>query len=129
MLRRRKFLIGGLIIWLAVAYLGYMAFQGSATFYLTVAELKQQGESIYGEDVRVNGQVVPGSMEWDSKSRILKFMIAEGEQSLPVDYSGTIPDAFKAGSDVVIEGKLDSGGIFQAHTILTKCPSRYVPEE
>lgn len=128
MLRKKKFLIGGIIVCLAVGYLGYMGFTGSATYYYTVNELFEQGNSIYGENVRVNGQVAPGSVEQEAGSHILKFSIIEGEESLPVVYQGVVPDSFKVGNDVVVEGNLDSNGVFQANTLMAKCPSKYVPK-
>lgn len=130
-MRRRKFLIGGLIVFLAVGYLGYIGFMGAATYYYTVGELLEQGSSIYGETVRVNGQVAPGSVEQEAAGRILRFTIkdVEGEESLPVVYQGIVPDTFKVGNEVVIEGHLNSAGIFQAHTLMPRCPSRYVPKK
>ncbi len=129
MLKKKRFLIGGIIVFLAIGYLGYTGFQSSATYYYEVSELVDLGGSIYGENVRVNGQVAPGSVEQEAGSLNLKFSIIEGRKSLPVVYEGVIPDTFKVGNEVVVEGYLDSAGIFRANTILTKCPSRYVPEE
>ena len=131
MLKRKKFLIGGIIVALAVGYLSYAAFTNSATYYYTVSELTEQGSSIYGENVRVNGQVIPGSIEQESAGLTLRFSIAdvEREGSLPVVYQGVVPDTFKAGSDIVIEGQLSSDGIFKAHTLMPKCPSRYEPQQ
>ena len=128
MLRKRKFLIGGIIIFVAVGYLVYMGFAGAATYYYTVSEFMQQGNSIYGENVRVNGQVAPGSVQQEATERTLRFTIIEGEESLPVFYQGVVPDTFKVGGSVVVEGHLNSSGIFQAHTLMPKCPSRYVPQ-
>ena len=129
MLRKKKFLIGGIIIFLAIGYLGYMGFQGSATYYYTVSELLDQGSSIYGENVRVNGQVAPGSIEQEPGDFIMRFNMIEGGQSLPVVYQGAVPDTFKVGNEVVVEGYLNSTSIFQANTILVKCPSKYVPKK
>jgi len=128
LLKRKKFLIGGIIVALAVGYLSYAAFTNSATYYYTVSELTEQGSSIYGENVRVNGQVAPGSIEQESGGLILRFSIIDGEKSLPVVYRGVVPDSFKPDSEVVAEGYLNANGIFQANTIMTKCPSKYVPE-
>ncbi len=125
---KRRFLIGGIIVFLAIGYLGYMGFQGSATYYYTASELIEHESSIYGENVRVNGQVAPGSVEQEAAGSPLRFTIIDGEDSLPVVYQGVVPDAFKVGNDIVVEGHLNSSGIFQAHTILVKCPSKYVPE-
>jgi len=128
-LRKKRFLIGGIIVFLAIGYLGFMGFQSSATYYYTVSELMEQGGSIYGENVQVNGQITPGSVEQEPGSLILRFSISEDGESLPVVYHGVVPDTFKVGSDVVVEGHLNLAGIFQANTILTKCPSKYVPKE
>jgi cytochrome c-type biogenesis protein CcmE len=128
-LKRKKFLIGGIIILLALIYLGYTGFSSSATYYYTVSELSGKGSSMYGQNVRVNGQVVPGSVEKKPGDLTLKFNIVEGEKSLPVAYNGIVPDAFQAGRDVVIEGTLNADGIFRATEILTKCPSKYVPKK
>ena len=129
-LKKKRFLIGGIIVFLAIGYLGYTGFQSSATYYYTVSEFMEQGDSIYGENIRVNGQVASGSVEQESAGRILRFTIidVEGEGSLPVVYQGVVPDSFKVGNEVVAEGHLNSNGVFQANTILTKCPSRYVPK-
>lgn len=130
MLRKKKFLIGGIIIVLAISYLGFMGFTASATYFLTVGELMEQGSSVYGENVRINGEVAPGSVEQESGSFVLRFTIVdvEGEESLPVVYQGVVPDTFKAGNAVVVEGQINPDGVFQAHTLMPVCPSRYVPE-
>ncbi len=129
MLRKKRFLIGGIIVFLAIGYLGFMGFQSSATYYYTVSEFIEQGDSIYGENIRVNGQVASGSVEQESAGRMLKFTIVdvEGKESLPVVYQGVVPDTFKVGNEVVVEGRLNSDGIFQAHTLMPKCPSKYIP--
>ncbi|MFC2010932.1 cytochrome c maturation protein CcmE [Chloroflexota bacterium] len=129
MLRKKRVLIGGIIVFLAIGYLGFMSFQSSTTYYYTVSELIGQESSINDENVRVNGEVAPGSIEQEPGSFMLRFTISDDTESLPVIYEGVIPDTFKAGNEVVIEGYLNLDGIFQAHTLITKCPSKYVPEE
>jgi len=130
LLKRKKFLIGGIVVLAAIAYLGYMGFSGSATYYYTVSELIGQGSSVVDQNVRVNGQVLTGSVEQEAAGRILRFSIisTNGEETVPVVYQGVVPDAFTEGNDVVIEGYLDSAGNFHAHTLLQKCPSKYTPE-
>lgn len=55
--------------------------------------------------------------------------MSDSETSLPVIYSGAIPDTFKVGNQVVVEGKYTAGGIFEAEAIIVKCGSKYIPEE
>ncbi len=85
-----------------------------------------QASSLNGKSVRVSGQVADDSIKRDGIT--LRFTLVEAQTSLPVTYQGVVPDTFKPGSDVVIEGRLNSAGIFEASTILTKCPSKYEPE-
>ncbi len=128
MLRKKRFLIGGLIVFLAIGYLGFMGFQSSAVYYYTVGELIEQGSSVYDKNVRVKGQVASGSVEQEAAGRILRFTVIDEGESLPVFYQGVVPDTFKVGVDVVVEGQLNSDGVFQANTLMPKCPSRYVPQ-
>ena len=128
-LKRRKFLIGGIIISMAISYLGFTGFQSSATYYLTVGEFFEQGNLIYGENIRVNGLVDPGSIVKEPLGRTMKFTVTEEDKTLPVVYQGIVPDTFKTGINVVVEGTVDSDGVFQAHTLLPKCPSRYEAQE
>ena len=129
MFKRKKFLISGLIVVLAIGYLTYMGLQGGMPDY-KVSEFLQQGSSIYDGNARVYGQVAPGSVEQENAGSTLRFTITdtEGQESLPVVYQGVVPDTFKIGREVILEGHLNSDGVFQADTILVKCPSRYVPQ-
>ena len=129
LLRRKRVLIPGLAVLLAMGYLGYVAFSGAAMYYLTVDELLARGAAAYGEDVRLSGKVLPDSVEDDPATNTLRFSIADKKNtagtSIPVVYSGVVPDAFKADADVVLEGKLTTAGTFDADNLLVKCPSKY----
>ncbi|MFC1942287.1 cytochrome c maturation protein CcmE [Chloroflexota bacterium] len=131
MLKKKRFLIGGIIVVLAIAFLGYTGFENSATYYYTVSELYTQEVPNSDQIIRVNGQVAANSIEKDIRERTLRFTIVdvEADKSLPIYYQGITPDNFGVGSDVVVEGHLDSAGILHASNILTKCPSKYEPEE
>ena len=129
MIRKRRFLIGGLIICLAVVFLGYMAFMSGVTYYYEVGELLDQASPASSQTVRVSGQVAP---DVEREGLELRFTIIDNtgrDASLPVVYQGVVPNTFKVGNQVVVEGKYTAGGIFEAEAILTKCSSRYVPSE
>ena len=73
--------------------------------------------------------VAIGSLQSEPKTFLHRFTLTGSEQSqstvsLPVTYQGTVPDAFKEGIEVVVEGKYNNG-TFWASNILTKCPSKY----
>lgn len=122
---RWKLLVAVLVIVLALGYLGYKGFTSAASYYYTVEEFTAQEGTFVNESVRVTGLVAPGSIE--QKGLSLKFDVTDGQQSLPVVYEGAVPDSFKAGGEITIEGQLNSEGTFVAKTLMPKCPSKYAP--
>jgi len=128
---KRKLFIGGLVILVAVVFLGYQGFKSSVTYYYEVNELLNQGSSIYGQNVRVGGEVAPG-VEQNVESLLTRFTIIDinnREVTLPVEYKGALPDTFNEGRHVLIEGKYSPTGVFEASQVLTKCSSKYIPAQ
>ncbi len=128
-LRRRKrlplaFLIGGGAIAAAVIYLIYANTQANAQYYMTINELKGCSTCTI-QAVRVEGLVQAGSIVRDDQKQLVNFVITEGVQTLPVTYTGVVPDIFRNGAQVVVEGHYSGQGAFQAQTLLTKCPSKF----
>ncbi len=132
-MKRKKFIIGGIIILIAIGSLGFMAFRGSATYYYTVSEVLGKGSSILNQNARVEGQVVPESVnKVTTANNMIKFILADDNNNssqIPVLYQGTVPDTFKEGNDVVVEGHVNSTGTFEANQIIVKCPSKYAPTQ
>jgi cytochrome c-type biogenesis protein CcmE len=115
-----KWVLPALVVAGCVGYLIY-ASGGSAEYYLTVTELRSHTGT---GDVRVAG-VVQDDIQKSDGGLHVNFTEKDGTASMPVDYSGTLPDIFKPGITVVAEGKLGSDGVFHARTLLAKCPSRF----
>ena len=127
-----KFVAGGLLIMLFVGYLAVQMVQATMStgaYYLTVAEVHSRGAEAYGQRIRVSGDVVEGSEDWNAREITLKFSIADesGEQ-LPIVFYGPRPDNFQRAASAIIEGEMLPDGSFQAETLLLKCPSRYEEE-
>ncbi len=133
---RTKFLVGGLIILVAVGYLIVSSFGSSAQYFLTVAELRGKGASIVGDDVRISGIVVGDSIMYDSQTLRLEFSVVDNleDQSNPlhVIYYGPKPDLMQHEAQAIIEGVWNQDGAFYAHdradSLLLKCPTRYEEE-
>lgn len=104
-----------------VGYLVYSASGGSSEYYLTVSELSSQPAS---GDVRVAGVVQDDIVRSDGGLHV-RFSEKDGTASVPVDYTGTLPDIFRPGITVVAEGRLGADGVFHARNVLAKCPSRF----
>ncbi|HET6310100.1 MAG TPA: cytochrome c maturation protein CcmE [Candidatus Nitrosotalea sp.] len=115
-----KWVLPALVVAGCVGYLIY-ASGGSAEYYLTVSELRTHTGT---GDVRVAGVVQDDIQKTDGGLHVT-FTEKDGTASMPVDYSGTLPDIFKPGITVVAEGKLGSDGVFHARALLAKCPSRF----
>ncbi len=100
--------------------------RGSLVYYLSVGEfLEKQGKSDLGENFRVNGNVVAGSIVKTPGVIGARFVMTDGRRQLPVVYAKETPDTFVDNSEVVVEGALGPDGVFVAHTLLAKCPSKY----
>jgi cytochrome c-type biogenesis protein CcmE len=120
---RLKLLIGGLVVVVVVGYLVFTAARGSAAFYLTIDELEQQDASV--RNVRVAGFVVGESILWEPRDLHLAFDMTDESGRLSVVYTGARPDMFRDGAEVVVEGRMGPEGVFEARTMLLKCPSKY----
>jgi cytochrome c-type biogenesis protein CcmE len=79
--------------------------------------------------VRATGLVVGQTISWDSRQMMLRFEIADAGSHLPVVYQGPRPDMLRDGAEAVVEGRYSDSGLFEASSILLKCPSKYVEEE
>jgi len=123
--KRVKFIIGGVIIAVAVIYLIFTATQSTAAYFLTVEELHAKGDAIYGRNLRVSGQVADDSIDYNSRDLVLRFQVmGESGQQLPVTFHGPKPDQLRPDVEAILAGTFD-GNEFTAQTILIKCPSRY----
>ena len=119
-----------LVVALSVAavlavFLLYTSIAGGGTPVLRPSQLA-------GHHGRVSlmGQVV-GTQSGDAHAAGLRFQLRDvkGTSAVPVVYKGSVPDLFKTGRDVVVDGRLRNG-IFVAvpDTLLTKCPSKFQPK-
>lgn len=104
-----------------VGYLVFTATASNAQYYRTVAELRQGGGSA---ESRVLGTVQSDVQRLDGGTEV-RFTAAQDGATLPVVYRGQLPDIFKPGIQVVVEGRLQPDGVFHARTLLAKCPSRF----
>ncbi len=154
---RAKFLVGGLLILGAIAYLIASATQSAAQYFYTVDELQAQGANAVGKNLRVSGVVLGDSIQYDAKTLDLNFTIAQVTDDnkvieemgglaaaleaaaadptsarIQVRYNGPMPDLMRGEAQAIVTGYLDDNGVFQADELLLKCPTRYeegVPDQ
>lgn len=124
---KTKMLIGGTILVAAVAWLGISGVRAGSVYYIDVDKFVTDASSRSGQ-VRLCGKVAEKDLVIAPAGLAATFRLEGDSHSLPVAYRGVLPDLFKAGCDVVVAGRLDDKGVFQADRILTKCASKYVPK-
>lgn len=120
-----KLMIAAGVIVAAVGFLVFNAMGSSMAYFQTVGELRASGKDLTGQQIRVGGNVVPGSVEHEELSDDLRFTMTDGTDTLPVVYEGIVPDIFNEEVEVVAEGKIGPDGVMVADKLLTKCPSRF----
>ena len=154
---RAKFIVGGLLIVAAIAYLIVTSTQASAQYFLTVDELTERIGTDIDRDVRVSGAVLGDSVKYDPQSLTLEFTVAHvpGDNSeieaqgglgkvlydavndpdrsrIQVVYVGPKPDLLRHEAQAILTGELGDDGVFYADELLLKCPTKYeeaVPEQ
>jgi cytochrome c-type biogenesis protein CcmE len=122
---KKRYIIGGIIIILAVAFLIFVNLGSSVSYYLTVSELMERRGELNNTSVRVIGEIVHDSVQWDAENVELKFDITEGGETLSILYNGAKPTGFEPGSNILVEGKLQPDDIFLAKQLIMRCPSKY----
>ena len=133
--RYYKFGVGACLLVAAIGYLMYAGLQQSSTYYFTIDEFLPKKHDLVGQGVRVAGRVAPGSLSKQTSAKGTAMLFAIGDfkgvdamaETLPVAFTGIVPDMFAEGRDVIIEGRYVDGTL-QAQQILTSCPSKYEPK-
>jgi cytochrome c-type biogenesis protein CcmE len=135
---RRRGNIGLLMVLLVMAggivALVMTSFKDAAVYAKNVDQLKAEAASLGGRRLRVEGNLVHGSLERRDQPCEYRFTIKGKEAELPVRYAQcVVPDTFRdvPGMDVgvTVEGKLVAGNSFEASQVMAKCPSKYEMKE
>jgi cytochrome c-type biogenesis protein CcmE len=119
-----------------VAALGAAVLLAAALVYTSFSastEARQPSELINvgpGDSYDLTGKVVPGSIQRDDET--LRFRVADRDDpsaSIPVTYSGTVPDPFRDGREIILTGSVHDGTfVGERDTLVTKCPSKFTEE-
>ncbi len=122
---RWKWLVGALILLPVLAHLIYaIVVSPLGNYYLTV---EQSLERAINTPIRVGGTVVPGSIRWDTATRMLHFQIVGERATLNVLYRAVAPNALRDQVVVMVEGARTSDSTFIATHIQVRCPHQYLP--
>ncbi|HBP0978947.1 cytochrome c maturation protein CcmE [Comamonas sp. Y6] len=126
--KRIAIIFAGLAVIGIAAALVLNAFQSNLVFFFTPSQVSA-GEAPLERTFRVGGMVERGSLKRQSGQLDVQFVITDTAKTIPVIYSGILPDLFSEGKGVVVQGRLDSTGLFRAEEVLAKHDENYMPPE
>jgi len=127
--RQRMVLIGLVIAGVAVsAAFALQAFRENVLFFFSPSEIAA-GEVPLERGFRLGGMVLDGSIEREPGSLTVHFVVTDFANSIPVHYTGVLPDLFGEGQGVVARGRMTADGSFMAEEVLAKHDENYMPPE
>lgn len=124
--KRIALIAGGLAALSVATALVLNAFQSNLVFFFTPTQVSA-GEAPQERIFRVGGIVQTDSVQRDGLS--VRFVVTDNARTVPVTYTGILPDLFSEGKGVVAQGKLEPDGLFKAHEVLAKHDENYMPPE
>jgi cytochrome c-type biogenesis protein CcmE len=87
------------------------------------------GAAPVGTPIRAGGMVLDGSVVRDAGLEVSFVLTDHNGSEFPVRYSGILPDLFREGQGILVQGELTAGGVFQARQVLAKHDENYMPAE
>ena len=123
---RKGVLVAGAV--LVLSGFGYLVWGGlgsNIVYFLTPTELLAKGSAAYEAPVRLGGQVVAGSIDWDPAALDLRFQLSDGTSSLEVRSKGAPPAMFRDTMGVVVEGTLNRAGVFESTNLMVRHSNEY----
>jgi len=127
--RRLAFAITLLLAGGGAAALAIYALQDNVLFFYSPSDIAAHPEKVpEGRAFRIGGLVQQGSVKRDAGLAV-HFVVTDGKNAVPVDYSGVLPDLFREGQGVVAMGTRGANGVFTAREVLAKHDEKYMPPE
>ena len=118
----------GLAVLAATATLVLSAFQSNLVFFFSPSQVVAK-EAPVERAFRIGGMVEGGSLKRQGDGLTVRFNVTDTAKTIPVVYTGILPDLFKEGKGVVAQGRLGPDGVFHATDVLAKHDENYMPPE
>ena len=126
--KRIALIVAGLAVLGIAATLVLNAFRSNLVFFFTPSQVAAH-EAPQGRYFRIGGLVEKGSVKRQPDGVTVRFVVTDTAKSVPVMFTGILPDLFKEGKGVVAQGKLGADGVFAASEVLAKHDENYMPPE
>ena len=126
--KRIALIAAGLAVLGLAAALVLNAFRSNLVFFYSPSQVAAR-EAPQGRNFRIGGLVEKGSVKRQPDGVTVRFVVTDTAKSVPVTFTGILPDLFKEGKGVVAQGKLGADGVFAASEVLAKHDENYMPPE
>ena len=127
--QQRMLAVGLAALGIAIAAgLTLRAFEDNMMFFVEISDVVA-GKHPSERNFRIGGLVVGGSLQRAEGSLDVSFEVTDTACTLPVTYSGVLPDLFREGQGVVAHGRIGDDGVFVADKILAKHDENYMAPE
>ena len=127
--QQRMLAVGLALVGIAIAAgLTLRAFQDNMMYFVEISDVVA-GNHPTARNFRIGGLVVDGSVQREEGALDVRFDVTDTVCSVPVVYSGVLPDLFREGQGVVAHGRLDDDGVFHAEKIMAKHDEEYMAPE
>ncbi len=104
------------------------AFRSNLVFFFSPSQIAAK-EAPHDRSFRLGGLVVAGSLQRAASDLTVRFVVTDLARTVPVVYTGLLPDLFSEGKGVVAQGRLGADGVFHADQVLAKHDENYMPPE
>jgi cytochrome c-type biogenesis protein CcmE len=126
--QKRMLMVAGIVMGVGLAaWLGTKAFKGNIMLFFDPTQIAA-GEAPADKRFRIGGMVAKGSLQKTPGTLDIQFLVTDFKHTVPVKYSGILPDLFREGQGVVAHGRMQ-GKVFVADEILAKHDEKYMPPE
>jgi cytochrome c-type biogenesis protein CcmE len=127
--RRRLYaVLAGMVMLGVAAALVLAALRDNLVFFYSPSDLAEK-ELAANQRIRIGGLVETNSVVKTDGGRTTQFIVTDMRATVPIRYTGVLPDLFREGQGVVAEGRLLPNGVFEASEVLAKHDENYMPPE
>jgi cytochrome c-type biogenesis protein CcmE len=126
--KRLVIIVAGVAVLNITLTLIFKAFNSNMVFFFSPSDI-QAKQAPADRVFRLGGLVEEGSLQREDDGLTVHFKVTDNAYTIPVTYTGILPDLFREGQGVVAQGKLAPNGTFKASEVLAKHDETYMPPE
>ena len=120
--------IASVLITFAIAIV-LNVFNDNLVFFYSPSEILERNFDEESRQIRLGGMVVPDSVQRRSTDTTVSFQVTDNRNTIKVTYTGILPDLFREGKGVVVQGRFAENQMFVADQVLAKHDENYMPPE